>query len=101
MRDYKSILTAPVYYRESYIQKNYPDLYKEVQEKPEDLSFKEKLYWTLNNIETYPVCSVCGNRVKFLNITQGYYQFCSLKCSNNSLEIRAKKEKTSMDRHGG
>ena len=100
MRDYKSILTAPVYYRESYIQKNYPDLYKEVQEKPEDLSFKEKLYWTLNNIETYPVCSVCGNRVKFLNITQGYYQFCSLKCSNNSLEIRAKKEKTSMDRHG-
>ena len=100
MKDYKSLLSAPVYFREEYIQKTYPELYKETQKLPVDISFKEKLYWILHDIKTYPLCPVCGKRITFTNITHGYHQFCSLKCSNNSSDVQSKKVQTSLSRHG-
>ncbi len=97
---YGDIFTKPVYYGEKYIKKNYPIIYKEILSKPQDLTFKEKLYWTIHEINGYPTCPICGNRTKFNTMYHGYYKYCSLRCSNNSPEVISKKECTSLLNHG-
>ena len=47
-------------------------------------------------------CSVCNSSTPFGNIARGYYQTCSKKCSNNSVDrltkiVKSKKEKYGPD----
>ena len=80
---------------------NYPDFYKYLIETyPSDISFSEKLYWYYHDIKDYPICPICGNRVNFKKLSKGYFQFCSLKCSNNSPEVQKRKTKTAIEKYG-
>ena len=93
--------TPPTKLSEKYIKNHYPDFYKYLQDNyPEGLSFSERLYWFYNNITEYPVCPICGKRVKYNSFSHGYYQFCSLKCSNQSNEVKKKKKQTTIDNYG-
>ena len=84
-----------------YIEKNLPQLYEFfINNYPEDLSFDECVYWYKHNILEYVRCPICGNRVKFINSTKGYYKYCSSKCVNNSPEVKSKKLQTSIDKYG-
>ena len=58
----------------------------------------EELYLIFHNTEE-PKCT-CGNETNFKNFTNGYYNFCSLKCSNNSKETQEKFRITMMETYG-
>ena len=66
---------------------------------PRDLSYKEKIYWFLNDITEYPLC-VCGNRVNFRSITYGYNESCCPTCSNSNPKRYEKIKTTIKERYG-
>jgi len=45
-------------------------------------------------------CNQCGKDVNFISVSHGYYKFCSLKCSNNSIDVKNKKKETSIKNSG-
>lgn len=67
-------------------------------------SYRERIYCVLNHITRQPVCKHCGvSPVSF--ITNGkkrnqYFDFCSLKCSNNAQQTKSKKQQTWLDNFG-
>ena len=62
------------------------------------------------------LCTSCGTKTKFLDLTRGYQNFCGLKCSNNNQErkekfsesysknnmeeVKRKREETNIERFG-
>jgi len=67
--------------------------------KSEKLSSKEyyNLYLKKDNEE---FCCECGKLCNFINIKEGYRDFCSLQCSTKSKKTREKIENTNLERHG-
>lgn len=61
-------------------------------------NFGEKLYKWLNPNETGK-CLQCGNSCKFNDIFTGYRKYCSYKCTNNSLEVKDKKERSYIKKY--
>jgi hypothetical protein len=45
-------------------------------------------------------CHECGKNTSFRSLKDGYLKFCSLKCSNNSIEVQNKKKETCMKNSG-
>lgn len=43
---------------------------------------------------------ICGKPTKFLGLTKGYQDHCSLKCAENDPNIIAKKEQTCLEKYG-
>lgn len=68
---------------------------------PDDISFSEKMYWYYNNINTYPLCPVCGKRLKLINVKEGYRKTCSSKCSNSNPEKIELSKHINLERWGG
>ena len=86
---------------EHYIKKHYNEFYKYLMENyPPDIPFNEKIYWFYNDIKEYPKCKHCGARVNFKGLSKGYYDFCSVKCSNNSQQTKDKKKSTMINNCG-
>lgn len=74
--------------REKYIKNKYPEFYNHlINNYPNNISFREKLYWYYNDIHTYPICKECGKLLKFHDGKIGYGKFCSSKCSANNNDI--------------
>lgn len=67
-----------------------------------DISFKEKVYLTLNKLESVPVCKNinCKNRVNFKNSTIGYLDYCSKRCVSSDPDIIKIKEEKSLKKFG-
>ena len=50
------------------------------------LTFKEEVYYFINNIKQKHKCLHCGSDVKFKGtLSKGYGDFCSLKCANQKV----------------
>ena len=101
------ILSSPNRIRESYIKNNYPEFHQLVLNNilinnlPIGISFKEKLWYFINNITDEVVCKFCNNKVKFnRNIRNGYKLYCSSKCSQKNPETKRKREETNIKRYG-
>jgi hypothetical protein len=45
-------------------------------------------------------CKECGKDTRFNNLKKGYSKFCSLKCSNNSIEVQNKRKETCFENSG-
>ena len=74
--------------RENYIKNKYPSFYKYlIDNYPNNISFKEKLYWYYNNIHSHPICEECKKLLKFRDGKIGYGKFCSSKCSANNKDV--------------
>ena len=87
--------------QEKTIKIHYPEFYNHlINNYPKDLSFIEKIYWYINNINDYPTCAVCGKRVTFKDSKHGYHKVCSLICRNANPETLKKKRETSIHRYG-
>ena len=87
--------------RENYIAAKYPEFYKYITEHyPVDLKWTEKLYWYYHGLNERPVCVICGNPVRFINIVEGYKKYCSSKCACNSKEVREKSKQTCIEKYG-
>lgn len=88
-----------------YIEKRYKEFYLYLLSKYDGKvstdKLSEKLYLYYNNLESAPLCPICGGRVPFLGFfDKGYQTYCSLKCSNNSPEVISKKESTCLEKYG-
>jgi hypothetical protein len=93
--------------KESYLFNNYKEEYDYIVDycqlnKLFDLSFKEKVYLCLNNINKIPTCHNpnCNKRVKFKNSTLGYLKYCSNKCISSDPNIKKIKEEKSLEKFG-
>jgi len=63
------------------------------------LSSKEYYYKYLKK-EGEGLCTLCGNKCNFKNISSGYYKYCSTKCSANSNITKNKRIKTNLEKYG-
>lgn len=92
----------PNHCREIYIKLNYSEFYGYLMNNyPSDILFQEKLYWFYKDLKERPVCKKCGNKVKFINTTTGYSDYCSVKCSNSSEKKIEDIKKTNNKKYGG
>lgn len=86
---------------EKYLEKYYYEFFKFLKEKYSDSkSISEMLYRYFNNIDTIPVCPVCGNKNNFINFSKGYTSHCSSKCTQNDNAVRDKLKNTNTERYG-
>jgi len=81
---------------------------------PQNTLLKERIYHILNDLFKRPKCKACNiNSPKFIDTVLGYRQFCSSKCSNqtvgkklgqyskdHSQELLEKRTKTNLLRYG-
>jgi hypothetical protein len=79
--------------KESYIVSKYPDIHKKIKEFISEynlngLTFREEIYYFINNRVDKHVCLNCSSDVKLKNtINKGYSDYCSLKCANDSGDL--------------
>ncbi len=59
----------------------------------------EFLYSVYNNLKSSPKC-YCGNKLKFISFKKGYYNHCSIKCSNNDEKVKNKYKNTCLEKYG-
>lgn len=81
--------------------RHYPEFYNWLEPQyPFAKSFQEKIYCYLHNIDKRPVCPTCGGELKFSSVRKGYIQYCSKKCSAQSLVTKEKIKNTNLKRYG-
>ena len=49
---------------------------------PNCSNYKEAIYRIKNNLETVPLCPVCGNELRYSEWLRGYHKYCSRKCES-------------------
>jgi len=93
--------------KESFLLKNNPEEYQYIVDYCQlhnisDISFKEKVYLSVNNYTKIPTCINinCCKKVKFKNSTLGYLDYCSNKCVSSDPNIKNKKIKKSLEKFG-
>jgi hypothetical protein len=93
--------------KESFLFKNHKDEYDYIVEYCEinnllGITFKEKVYLTLNELKSVPVCKNqnCNSRVNFKSSTIGYLDYCSIKCISSDPNIIKLKEENSLKKFG-
>lgn len=69
---------------------------------PEESRYIERLYHLLHDRESVVTCyeKDCTNRVKFIDYKNGYYKFCSTRCSTNNEEVSNKRKNTCHEKYG-
>lgn len=98
--DYSSLNGGAV--REISMKTKYPEFYEYLlQTYPNVETFKEKLYWYFNKLIERPVCKVCGNETIFVNIKEGYREYCSRVCLNRDSAKKERVKSTCIKRYGG
>jgi len=65
----------------------------------ENINFKEKFYLYENSLISTPICE-CGSKLKFIDMKNGYRQFCSKKCMFDSSKIKEKRKETNINKYG-
>lgn len=82
-----------------WIEKNYPSFFCDISNYTSiDVPWKEKYFWSVNEIKDKPKCPICGNELKFLSIKKGYTKFCSRKCT--AIGTIDKKKNTCIQKYG-
>jgi hypothetical protein len=92
---------------ENKLIKNEIDLYNKIiihceKNNLTDITFKEKIWFFINSVNTKPKCLECEKLLKFgksLNI--GYGKYCSLTCTNKNSEHKEKIKITNNIVYGG
>ncbi len=59
----------------------------------------EAVYRVMNNIKEVPICK-CGKNLNFINYSNGYREYCSIKCMSNSDKVKEKSRKTNRLKRG-
>ena len=68
---------------------------------PEDCKLTERLYQIQNNLTSRPLCKRCKtNYTNFIRFTEGYFDFCSTRCSRNHPDTIQKLEQTWQENWG-
>lgn len=65
-----------------------------------DISKQEYYDKFLKTSENEGVCIKCGKQCNFINLSKGYYTFCSVKCQTNDSTINEKRTKSKFEHFG-
>ena len=90
--------------KEISIKLHYPEFYEYLnQNYPGELTFSEKLYWYFNGLTERPQCQhpECTNKTTFINVQEGYRDYCSRKCLNSDPLKKERAKNTCFERFGG
>ena len=88
--------------RELSIKTKYPEFYEYICTRyPHVDTFSEKLYWYYNGLTKRPVCKVCGKETVFVNIRDGYREYCSRACLNQDPNKKERVKQTNIRKYGG
>lgn len=79
--------------------KHSPDLLEAVSVVSDAPRLIEKIYCYINDLPTPPACP-CGNKVKFITITNGYREFCSPRC-DHARQAATERRVATMKANGG
>lgn len=94
---------SPNRLRESFFIKNYIDIHSDILEFSSDIndiSFKERIWYWVNNINSEYLCK-CGNRTTFnKNWKDGYRKWCSPRCAQNDKKTKEKRKLTVIEKYG-
>lgn len=97
------IKNSPNRLRESYFLKNYNDIHNQIIEfssNIENISFKERIWYWVNNIKKEHFCK-CGKKTTFYkNWTDGYRKWCSPKCAQSDKSTKEKRKETVLQKYG-
>ena len=88
---------------ESSLSKIYPDLVNSINDyiKFKSDNFPEKVYFYLYELSSRPLCKHCKyNVVSFDTFSKGYHEYCSVKCSSNSIDKKNKIKETCVSKYG-
>lgn len=89
-----------IYARESYIKRNFPEIYNEIIQKnyPQQFGFQQRLYHYIENDDFLKlgVCPICGNHSVFINLRVGYLTYCSNNCACSSKDRNNKISKSAI-----
>jgi hypothetical protein len=83
------------------IRPNFQQIVQSTSFLPTNIKLCARLYCILNNIETQPLCAICGNPVRYewLGALKGFKKYCG-KCQRKSIETRSKREETIFNKFG-
>jgi len=91
----------------SWLSKNKPELYDKIINFPLNLKmleipFNQKVYNYIYELTEIAKCKHCGiNEVNFREkISEGYNQFCSIKCTNQSNQKKQNTKKGFLEKYG-
>jgi hypothetical protein len=85
----------------SSISKHYPEILEKIESIGFADDFNQKVYCYLKDTTEIPLCKNCNeNEVPFENFSQGYRDYCSVKCSSNSEEKKERIKLTNMEKYG-
>lgn len=82
------------------VEIHYHEFWKYIIENYHCLKWTERLYWFYHDLKEYPKCPVCGKPTNFINLKNGYREFCSTKCMNSCKDIQERKKQTSLKNWG-
>jgi hypothetical protein len=92
--------------QEIFLKKKYPDLYEKIinfcSKNLGDISFKEKVWHFIYNVDDKVLCKHCKKELKFKrSLSEGYGIYCSISCGNKCPEHIKKVKNTCIDKYGG
>lgn len=64
-----------------------------------DIPFKQKFYLYEHKLSKMPTC-YCGKGLKFIDMKNGFRNFCSKRCMYDSSEVKASRIKTCLGKYG-
>jgi hypothetical protein len=85
-------------YSENGIKNRNYDLWLKISNMELNITFKEKFYLYENN-KQLPIC-YCGNNLKFIDMANGFREFCSRNCMYNSNSMKEKRKETNIKKYG-
>lgn len=83
------------------IRPNFQEIVQSTSFLPTNIRLCARLYCILNNIESCPLCAICGKPVKYewLGALKGFKKYCG-KCQRKSMETRSKTEASMLAKYG-
>ena len=84
---------------DNWLNKNYPEFYKYLKDKYNDIDIKTAIYMFYEGIDSIPLCE-CGKPVKFHGYMYGFSKFCCQSCAGKNDEVQSKLKNTLIDKYG-
>lgn len=66
---------------------------------PQNASIRQRGWHIINNVDSIPICPVCGGGLKFQPMNE-YSTYCSRECSYISPDTVIKRMETNIKKHG-
>ncbi len=84
----------------NWLDKKYPEFREYLSTKYPGIDVREQLYLYYNNMDSVPLCPMCGKIVKFHGNSYGYSKYCCPSCAQLDKDTQQKIKSTCIERYG-